>query len=171
MGRRSKKSSEIQLLEDILVGIFTVAGFLVMGIGAIVKSLVNENRKVSLLRSGKRDFSNIDSMSGTEFEEFVAELLRRDGYWNVRLTKATGDYGVDILATKHNRKWAFQCKCYHSNVGLKPIQEIYAGAAKHHADFAVAVTNRYFTQNATKLAKDLGVILWDRNMLEVLMGN
>ena len=101
------------------------------------------------------DFSKIDEMEGHRFEYFIAKVLRKNGFKNVNVTKASGDYGVDITANKDNQKWAFQCKRYSSNLGLKPIQEIYAGAKKYGADKAVVFTNVYFTPNAQTLAKTL----------------
>lgn len=103
------------------------------------------------------DFSKIDEMEGHRFEYFIAKVLRENGFKNVNVTKASGDYGVDITANKDNQKWAFQCKRYSSNLGLKPIQEIYAGAKKYGADKAVVFTNVYFTPNAQTLAKTLNV--------------
>lgn len=116
------------------------------------------------------DFSKIDDMEGHRFEYFIAKVLRKNGFKNVNVTKASGDYGVDITANKDNQKWAFQCKRYSSNLGLKPIQEIYAGAKKYEADKAVVFTNVYFTPNAQTLAKTLNVELWDRDTLAGMIG-
>lgn len=116
------------------------------------------------------DFSKIDEMEGHRFEYFIAKVLRENGFKNVNVTKASGDYGVDITANKNNQKWAFQCKRYSSNLGLKPIQEIYAGAKKYEADKAVVFTNVYFTPNAQTLAKTLNVELWDRDTLAAMIG-
>lgn len=55
-------------------------------------------------------------------------------------------------------------------MGLKPIQEIYAGAKKYEADKAVVFTNVYFTPNAQTLAKTLNVELWDRDTLAGMIG-
>lgn len=52
----------------------------------------------------------VDNMDGTEFEYFCANLLRVNGYTNVRVTSGSGDQGMDILAEKDNAVWGFQCK-------------------------------------------------------------
>ena len=111
------------------------------------------------------ELNRIDSMSGFDFEYYIASLLRRLGYKNVRVTKASGDYGADILAVYEHVTYAFQCKRYSKNIGLKPIQEIYAAKRHYHCDKAVVVTNMRFSQNARKLAKDTEVELWDRDVL------
>jgi restriction system protein len=83
----------------------------------------------------------IDGMDGIAFENFVAKLLRNNGYKKVEITKASVDYGVDIIAVKDSKNYAFQCKCYSSNLGIKPIQQVYSDAKMYRADAAVVVTN------------------------------
>ena len=67
---------------------------------------------VSVVSSGKNvrqvDMSEIDIMSGEEFERYVAALLRANGFSNVQMTKASGDYGVDVLASKDGERYAIQ---------------------------------------------------------------
>ena len=76
------------------------------------------------------DFSEIDEMDGITFEHFIADLLKNNGFYNVQVTKSSGDFGVDVIGTKERKKWVFQCKCYKSNLGIKSIQEIYSGKKK-----------------------------------------
>lgn len=121
--------------------------------------------------NNKYEDIDFDLMDGQEFEEFCANILKRNGFWNVRVTKASGDHGVDILADKDGRKYAIQCKCYSNNVGNKAVQEAYSGKTIYKADIAVVLTNSYFTNQAIEDAKTLGVELWDRNKLLKLVNN
>lgn len=107
----------------------------------------------------------IDVMEGHRFEYYTAAMLKFDGFERVQVTQASGDYGVDVIAYKDGHKWAFQCKRYSKNLGLKPIQEVYAGAKRYGADKAVVFTNVYFTPNAQSLANTLHVELWGRDKL------
>ena len=107
----------------------------------------------------------IDVMDGHDFEYYTAEMLKYDGFKSVEVTKGSGDFGVDVTAYKDGHKWAFQCKRYSKNLGLKPIQEVYAGAKRYNADKAVVFTNVYFTPNAQSLANTLHVELWGRDKL------
>lgn len=50
---------------------------------------------------------NFDSMTGIEFENFCAIILRNNGFRNVQITKASGDHGIDILANKMVRNTPF----------------------------------------------------------------
>ena len=52
----------------------------------------------------------LDEMEGVEFEQYCAELLRNRGFIDVKLTKASGDFGVDILAEKDGVTYAIQCR-------------------------------------------------------------
>lgn len=117
----------------------------------------------------QKNFSVIDQMDGHEFEWFVAKVLAKNGFKNVQVTKASGDYGVDIIAYNGEVKCAFQCKRYTGTLGLQPIQEVSAGARYYGASVAYVITNSYFSENARNLADRLGVILWDRNSLNYLI--
>ena len=48
---------------------------------------------------GKRD-ETIDEMDGHDFEYFCAELLEKNGFIGVEVTKGSGEYGIDIIAEK-----------------------------------------------------------------------
>lgn len=100
--------------------------------------------------------------NGYDFEYFCANLLRQKGFYNVKVTKASGDQGVDIIAYKKNKKYAIQCKYYNSPVGNKAIQEIYAGKAHFYCDKAIVMTNNTFTKSAKELAHSTNVELWDK---------
>ncbi|HIT01425.1 MAG TPA: restriction endonuclease [Candidatus Enterenecus merdae] len=110
--------------------------------------------------------ANVDGMDGVEFERFVAGLLRRNGYADVELTRASGDYGVDVIAQRDGLRYAIQCKRYSGHLGVKAVQEVYAGARMYEADVCAVATNSFFTAAAQTLAEELGVLLWDRQELE-----
>lgn len=111
----------------------------------------------------------IDYMSGIEFEYFIAELLKQRGFYNVRVTEASGDYGVDIVAMKEGHIWAIQCKKYSGSVGVSAVQEVFSGKQFYNCDKAVVITNSTFTQSARNLALKTNVELWDKNILELLL--
>lgn len=108
-------------------------------------------------------------MSGIEFEYFIAELLKQRGFYNVRVTEASGDYGVDIVAMKEGHIWAIQCKKYSGSVGVSAVQEVFSGKQFYNCDKAVVITNSTFTQSARNLALKTNVELWDKNILELLL--
>ena len=112
---------------------------------------------------------SIDCMEGHEFEYFCADLLRGNGFTDVRVTQSSGDQGVDILAIKDYIKYAIQCKNYSSHLGNTPIQEVNSGKIFYQCHVAVVITNSTFTPGAKDLARATGVLLWDREMLASLI--
>lgn len=111
------------------------------------------------------DAFNYDSMDGHQFEYFCAEVLSKNGYQNVEVTKGSGDQGIDVLAEKDGIKYAVQCKCYSSDIGNKAVQEAFSGKTFYNCHVAVVLTNRYFTTSAKELAEKNSVLLWDRDKL------
>ncbi len=120
-----------------------------------------------LRRRRNRNYpSDIDLMEGHDFEYYCAELLRQQGFLEVEVTKGSGDYGIDILAEKDGVTYAIQCKRYTAPVGVKAIQEAYAGRDYYDRMVGAVLTNQYFTQPAVEAAKKLKILLWDRGYLE-----
>ena len=107
-----------------------------------------------------------DLMEGHEFEYYCAELLKKCGFQEVQVTRGSGDYGVDILAEKDGVTYAIQCKCYNAPVGVKAVQEAYAGRVYYDRMVGAVLTNQYFTQPALDAARKLKILLWDRGYLE-----
>lgn len=111
----------------------------------------------------------VDAMDGHEFEYFCAELLKENGFVNVEVTQASGDFGVDVLAEKDGVTYAVQCKCYSDKVGNHAVQEATSGAQYYHRMVAVVLTNSTFTPAAIETAQKTNVLLWDRENLKEMM--
>lgn len=118
---------------------------------------------------GRYKASTIDEMEGHDFEYFCAELLRNRCFVDVEVTKGSGDYGIDILAEKEGITYAIQCKCYSTPVGVKAVQEAYAGRDYYDKMVGAVLTNQYFTSPAVEAAQKLKILLWDRGYLERMM--
>lgn len=99
-----------------------------------------------------------DSISAKDFELYCANLLKQSG-WNSRLTKGSGDQGVDIIAEHGIYKAVFQCKKYSKPVGNAAVQEVIAGMHYEKANVAAVVTNSAFTISARQLANTANVFL------------
>lgn len=113
--------------------------------------------------------NQIDKMSGIEFEHLTKELLEHNGFHHVELTKASNDYGIDVLAMKKQTLYAIQCKKYKNKVGINAIREAATGCTYYDQDIAVVFTNSTFSSQAVKLAETLDVELWDEETLQKLM--
>lgn len=120
-------------------------------------------------RKRRRRFAALDEMEGHDFEYFCARLLEQRGFLEVEVTKGSGDYGVDILAEKEGVTYAIQCKCYSAPIGVKAVQEAYAGRDYYDRMVGAVLTNQYFTAPAVEAAKKLKILLWDRGYLESML--
>ena len=99
-----------------------------------------------------------------EYEQMVASLLRGRG-WETRLTAATGDQGIDVIAEKAGVKLVIQCKLYSKPVGNAAVQEAIAGRSFEQADHAAVVSNIGFTRAAKQLASASNVFLLHHDQL------
>ena len=120
-------------------------------------------------KRGRKRFKELDQMEGHDFEYFCADLLEKRGYKDVEVTTGSRDYGIDILAQKEGITFAIQCKCYSTPVGVKAVQEAYAGRDYYDCMVGVVLTNQQFTAPAVEAAKKLKILLWDRTYLEGMM--
>lgn len=102
-----------------------------------------------------------------EYEELVADTLIRHG-WDARLTKASGDQGVDVLATMGRLRVVLQCKLYGRPVGNAAVQEAIAGQWFEQATHAAVVSNQGYTRAAQQLASTAGVLLLHHDELPSL---
>ena len=125
----------------------------------------DEKTNSILLEYVEETLCQVDSMSGDEFEFFCQNLLLMAGFVRVTVTKLSGDFGADILADRDFVSFAIQCKRYSANVGSDSVQQIYSAKEIYRKDIAVVITNSYFTEHAIKMANQMGVKLWDREIL------
>ncbi len=98
-------------------------------------------------------------MDGKKYERKVASYLKRRGFYAVKVTGESGDYGVDVLARKGLHKYAVQCKYYSRPVGVHAVQQVVGGMAYYGCDRALVVTNNSFTRQAVSLAQKNNVEL------------
>lgn len=111
----------------------------------------------------------MDEMEGHDFEFFCAELLEKQGFIDVEVTRGSGDFGVDILAEKDGVTYAIQCKRYNGPVGVEAVLRTYGGRAYYECMVGAVMTNQYFTAPAVEAAKKLQILLWDRGYIDAMM--
>jgi HJR/Mrr/RecB family endonuclease len=152
----------------LLAGIIGIVGLLVwkrfLGEGSKVQSTGLDNPAEALHETWVKS----GSMSGREFERFVAELLRAAGY-KVDVVGEAGDQGVDLLVKKGCKLIAVQCKKYGRPVGNAAVSAVYAGAKHYGAKQAWVVAPEGFTKGAIELAKSTGVRLMGRKGIDGLL--
>jgi HJR/Mrr/RecB family endonuclease len=99
-----------------------------------------------------------------KYEEFIRKILHARGF-GAKRTRGSGDYGVDVIASKNGKTFAIQCKLYNHTVGFKAVQEIVSGRVYYKTDYAVVVSDNSFTDAARSMARRSDVILVHHNNL------
>nr|WP_040118793.1 restriction endonuclease [Bacillus pseudomycoides] len=132
-----------------------------------VHRIIQEKRVLKMM--AKSGIQYIDKMDGYQFEVYLKALFRELGY-HPEVTKRSCDYGVDVVLKGKNRI-VIQAKRYgvKNRVGIRAVQEVYAGKAYYKADEAWIVTNNAYTKQAEELAKACNVKLIDRVGLQHLI--
>jgi hypothetical protein len=131
----------------------------VIGAGATASLALYLRRRVIANRR-YRDLSRLQLLSPIEFERHVAGFYRRSGF-RVKLTKITGDQGIDVIADGKDGRIGIQVKQYSGAVGNDAVQEVVAGLAFHRCSRGVVITTSRFTPAAKALARANNVELVD----------
>jgi len=96
-------------------------------------------------------------LNGHRFEHEFADLLRRKG-WTAKVTRASGDGGIDIYAMQKTQngsiEWAIQCKRYKEKVGPEAVRALIGTLADMgKGKRGMLACPSGFTDGATKLAQ------------------
>lgn len=120
---------------------------------------VHDNKYEAMLML---DFENI---SPSEFEMVICDLFSAKGY-NAYVTDRSGDFGIDVIATRGAEVIAIQAKKYSSStkVGNVEVQKTLGGMMykKYKATSAILATTSTFTKSAIDQAQENPIELWDR---------
>lgn len=111
---------------------------------------------------------SIDTMDGTQFEEFLAVLFVHLGY-RVQHVGMSHDFGADLVLTSSRQRMIVQAKRYAGNVGIGAVQEVLGAVQYYRGTRGMVVASSGFTESARELAARSGVELWDRQRLAAAM--
>lgn len=142
-----------------LVLIFLVIAVLVITVLFKLKQREHNNKMLRAL-----ELVDANMMSGTDFEKYVAEIIKSQGYANVKLTEYY-DWGVDIIAEKDGVRWGIQVKRYSGMVKAAAVRQVVTGLNKYNCSRAMVVTNSFYSRPARELAKSNNCVLVDKNTL------
>lgn len=111
----------------------------------------------------------IDRMTGEQFEIFMEDYFRKQGF-KVTRTPLSGDYGIDLIIENDFSKIGVQAKRYSDKVSLSAVQEVIGGLRHYGLSSGMVVTNSTFQASAIQLAKDNNITLWNRDKLIEKLG-
>lgn len=117
-----------------------------------------------------QSLADIDAMSASKFEQFIAGLCHRDGFKVHQHGGGSGDLGADVVAeAPDGRRIVIQCKRYKPGSPVPgPDIQRFLGTVRaiHNADVPVFVTTAWrFTKQSRELGASQEVVLIDRDLL------
>lgn len=125
-------------------------------------------RHEDAVQAGRRTLAGVDAMTGTEFEELVATLCRRDGCTAVRRVGGSHDNGADVVGRlPDGRTMVVQCKRYTptSAIASRELRDLLGAKVHFQADVAVFVTTTRFSGPSEKFAVEHGILAVHRDHL------
>lgn len=122
-------------------------------------------------RLAGRTLQELDRLAGTEFEEWIATVLRR-ARLPVERPGGGPDYGIDLVTRVEGARVGIQAKRLGRPVGNAAVQQALAGSDFHGCHVAAVVTQSSFTRQARMQAEaaHLPVVLVGRKELADLVG-
>ena len=129
-------------------------------------------KKTSAAKTKNSDDSQLNTLSGIEFENICQDLLEKMGFSTER-TKASGDGGIDIIAYNDQAlisgKYIIQCKRYVGSVGEPIIRDLYGVITSERANKGILMTTGHFTKHAISFAQGKPLELIDGAKMQELI--
>lgn len=105
---------------------------------------------------------NLDGLSGYDFEDLVARIMKKAGYHNIQLTPKSNDKGKDIIMKyiKGEDSYPVVVECKHQNFVGRPVVQKLQGAMLHEKksdDFikGIIVTSGKFSPTVYSYVKEI----------------
>jgi len=122
------------ILSPALPLIITPFVFFYMGIGKLKdEKIAKEEQEIYRAKLYSSGISDIDIMSGREFENYLKVMFETLGYI-CTVTPYSGDYGADLILEKDGMKIAVQAKRYANKISVKSVQEICTALRYYNAN-------------------------------------
>lgn len=144
----------------------------------MIKILDKEEQDLDRMR-GSQDKPHAGALTsassasaGIEFEHLCRSLLDKMGF-ETETTKASGDGGIDIMATNRQPlvagKYVIQCKRYTGSVGEPVIRDLYGVVSSERANKGILMTTGTFTSSARSFAEGKQLELIDGKGIDALL--
>ena len=157
-------------LKDLLLPFWQVIKFLLplIILAILIKKLEEIPHWISAYRAKAAGIDKVDSMTGDQFEVWLAHQFKLAGY-KVKRTRYRCDHGADMILTdRKGSRTAVQAKKLakrKDHVGAPALGEVLRGKKYYECDKAMVVTNQSYTQQARDEARKMDIILVDRERL------
>lgn len=145
----------------IMSGLVTIIKYVLITAALVAVLKVSVRLARYLKKLGQPRLKTVDSMTGVEFEHYVAKLLATQGYRRISLTERY-DYGVDIIAEKDGIRWGIQVKRHTGLVKAIAVRQVVTALKKYRCERAMVVSNTQFSDVAIELARTNDCVLVGR---------
>lgn len=125
---------------------------------AEIKRKEEEEKKREERKIKRREFEYWSSLDPYEFEREIARLYTLNGYES-KVTKGSGDGGIDIYLAKNGKNGIVQCKRYTKKVGPGPVRDLYGTMVGGRFKFAKIVCPAGFSDKAYEFSKGKNIEL------------
>ncbi|MFH8472489.1 restriction endonuclease [Streptomyces sp. NPDC018000] len=152
----------------LVLGGVAVGGWWLWRTDRLIKGGDRRWQQDEAVKAGHRTPAEVDAMTGTEFEDFVVDLCRRDGSTDVRKGGGSHDNGADVLGVHPDgRSMVIQCKRYtpKSKIPSREVRDPLGAMVHFKADVAIFVATTYFSGPAEKSATENGILAVHRDHL------
>ena len=112
-----------------------------------------KRQKVSYWEEILNDKTLSTMQRGQIFEKEMTKLFKRLG-WEVKLTQASKDGGVDIIIDIDNERCLVQCKFYKGKVGVEPVRALWGIKDSYNADRVMMLAYSGVTQGGEDFAEE-----------------
>lgn len=92
------------------------------------------------------------SLNGWDFEEEVAKVFRKYGY-KAKVTRKTGDGGVDIIMFRNKKKYVVQCKHYKEPTSPESVRALWGIKDEFKADEVILVASSGVSKQSLNFIK------------------
>lgn len=152
-----------------LVFVFTAVMSIIVSVIKKKKEGQSSVRKRELFERQK-SLQDISALKWREFEEFIGEAYKRQGYQVEVRGGNEPDGGIDLILRKKGEMVVVQCKHWKAEqVGVNIVRELYGVVAAEGATKGILVTTGYFTRDAEIFAHGKPLLLIRGNELSRLI--
>jgi len=115
-------------------------------------------RKKEEKRQKQKTYEYWTTIDPYQFEHEIGMLFQKHGF-DVKVTKGSGDQGVDIKLFRGGKKGAVQCKRYKSKVGPSTARDLYGAMMHGKYDFGFIVCPSSFSESTFEFTKNKPITL------------
>lgn len=119
---------------------------------------LQKEREVAERIEKRKTYEYWTTIDPYQFEYEIAMLFKNHGF-DVKVTKGSGDQGIDIKLFKNGRRGAVQCKRYTSKVGPSTARDLYGAMMHGKYEFGFIVCPSSFSESTFEFTKKKPITL------------